>query len=289
MSDFTKQIFTAKLAFDWWTKHKLLVLNINLIRFTTQPAKCVKLLTHPLKFVLKKKLISLCLLYFLEPNNSTESKSKLKCPADKPETKCLTNPCGTATCQAFPTAICKPNYCGGCNAEFFLGGAKINCGRLNLFVLFLIYLEWRSSVYLSEINRLLLSTEVILWLTVKNVMNWVQPPFSQSHFHGNRSNLFLNMQGLIKVPFTVNRFCCLCSQSRLIKFQRSCNFDFETTVLDNSAQEMPKVDLVSNVPKSICYGALQFKGWKYGRERLPTNVKEENFMAFKVGKESTLI
>jgi len=32
-----------------------------------------------------------------------------------------------ATCDAYPDAKCEANYCGGCNAEFFLDGEMVDC------------------------------------------------------------------------------------------------------------------------------------------------------------------
>lgn len=39
---------------------------------------------------------------------------------------CLVDPCSVTTCSAYPTATCTPNYCGGCNADFFdTSGANV--------------------------------------------------------------------------------------------------------------------------------------------------------------------
>lgn len=32
---------------------------------------------------------------------------------------CFVDPCTETRCPAYPTATCRPNYCGGCNAEFY--------------------------------------------------------------------------------------------------------------------------------------------------------------------------
>ncbi|KAL3885494.1 hypothetical protein ACJMK2_025547 [Sinanodonta woodiana] len=40
---------------------------------------------------------------------------------------CLVNPCDVTDCPAHPEAVCVANYCGGCNAIFFVGGKKVNC------------------------------------------------------------------------------------------------------------------------------------------------------------------
>jgi len=53
-----------------------------------------------------------------------------RCPRNKPTVQCAENPCSTAYCARFPRAQCIPNYCGGCNAHFYLGGKQIqNCGK----------------------------------------------------------------------------------------------------------------------------------------------------------------
>ena len=40
---------------------------------------------------------------------------------------CFVNPCRFATCPNHPTATCRANYCGGCNAEWFIGPLQVNC------------------------------------------------------------------------------------------------------------------------------------------------------------------
>ncbi|CAH1263557.1 Hypp2729 [Branchiostoma lanceolatum] len=41
------------------------------------------------------------------------------CPDGSSPVNCAVDPCTTATCAAHPSATCKANYCGGCNAEFY--------------------------------------------------------------------------------------------------------------------------------------------------------------------------
>jgi len=51
-----------------------------------------------------------------------------KCPRNKPRVQCAVNPCTRAFCARYPRAQCVPDYCGGCNAHFYLGGKRItNC------------------------------------------------------------------------------------------------------------------------------------------------------------------
>ncbi|CAF4774225.1 unnamed protein product [Rotaria sp. Silwood2] len=44
---------------------------------------------------------------------------KSRCPPGQHEVQCLIDPCEGATCSAYPNATCIPDYCGGCNAEWF--------------------------------------------------------------------------------------------------------------------------------------------------------------------------
>lgn len=50
-----------------------------------------------------------------------------KAPCDKDIVNCVDDPCRTATCEKFPEAKCVANFCGGCNAEFFVDGKKVDC------------------------------------------------------------------------------------------------------------------------------------------------------------------
>ncbi|XP_070544252.1 SCO-spondin-like [Ptychodera flava] len=40
---------------------------------------------------------------------------------------CAKNPCDGVTCSAYPDAVCKPNMCGGCKAEFWRNDEKVEC------------------------------------------------------------------------------------------------------------------------------------------------------------------
>ncbi|GFS18608.1 hypothetical protein ElyMa_005010300 [Elysia marginata] len=39
---------------------------------------------------------------------------------------CMINPCSTASCPAFTTAECIPNYCNKCSANFYIRGQKVS-------------------------------------------------------------------------------------------------------------------------------------------------------------------
>nr|CAB3267843.1 zonadhesin [Phallusia mammillata] len=47
------------------------------------------------------------------------------CPPGVPQVQCVIDPCEVNTCPRFPEAECRANFCGGCNAEFFLNGKQI--------------------------------------------------------------------------------------------------------------------------------------------------------------------
>ncbi len=54
-----------------------------------------------------------------------------KCPPDKPLVNCFVDPCRFGKCPAHPTAVCRSDFCGGCNARFFdAKGNEVtdNCG-----------------------------------------------------------------------------------------------------------------------------------------------------------------
>ena len=46
------------------------------------------------------------------------------CPNCTLPFNCLVNPCQFASCSAFPDAKCRADYCGGCNARFFVGKGR---------------------------------------------------------------------------------------------------------------------------------------------------------------------
>ncbi|XP_002735256.1 chelonianin-like [Saccoglossus kowalevskii] len=42
---------------------------------------------------------------------------------------CFADPCTVEECPLYPYAECVANYCGGCNAEFFYDGEKVDCNE----------------------------------------------------------------------------------------------------------------------------------------------------------------
>ncbi|XP_077979849.1 uncharacterized protein LOC144435157 [Glandiceps talaboti] len=49
------------------------------------------------------------------------------CPDGSTPVQCIIDPCAIASCEAYPEAECRSNYCGGCNAEFYIAGRKVEC------------------------------------------------------------------------------------------------------------------------------------------------------------------
>ena len=52
------------------------------------------------------------------------------CPPGQDPVQCLIAPCTFAHCDNYPTAVCVDDYCGGCNARFFVGKIEVTslCG-----------------------------------------------------------------------------------------------------------------------------------------------------------------
>ncbi|XP_078604620.1 uncharacterized protein LOC144878174 isoform X2 [Branchiostoma floridae x Branchiostoma japonicum] len=56
------------------------------------------------------------------------------CPPGVDLVSCIQDPCVNAECAAHPTAMCKANYCGGCNAVFYdEQGNKVDCMAMNMY------------------------------------------------------------------------------------------------------------------------------------------------------------
>jgi hypothetical protein len=60
------------------------------------------------------------------PSGKGESNTATKCRLEE-QVNCFASPCQMAKCEKHPEAECRENYCGGCNAEFFVKGAKVSC------------------------------------------------------------------------------------------------------------------------------------------------------------------
>lgn len=52
-------------------------------------------------------------------NNVTDQcETRNVCADGSPIVRCLRDPCEGTTCPAFPNAVCRSNYCGGCNFNY---------------------------------------------------------------------------------------------------------------------------------------------------------------------------
>ena len=49
------------------------------------------------------------------------------CPDGNDPVTCFAAPCDVSTCSAYPNAECIDNYCGGCSAEYYVDGKKVDC------------------------------------------------------------------------------------------------------------------------------------------------------------------
>ncbi|XP_072014296.1 uncharacterized protein [Amphiura filiformis] len=47
------------------------------------------------------------------------------CPSGVPVVDCFLDPCQFTRCSAYPNARCVSNYCGGCNADFYVNDVKL--------------------------------------------------------------------------------------------------------------------------------------------------------------------
>ncbi|GAU92875.1 hypothetical protein RvY_04899 [Ramazzottius varieornatus] len=56
---------------------------------------------------------------------TTPSAPGNQCPDGVQVVNCLVDPCRVTTCSNLPTASCRPDFCGGCNARFFYGDQEV--------------------------------------------------------------------------------------------------------------------------------------------------------------------
>ncbi|XP_055346524.1 uncharacterized protein LOC129594003 [Paramacrobiotus metropolitanus] len=52
---------------------------------------------------------------------------RIGCPNGQPVYNCLRSPCSVSSCPAFPGAECRDDYCGGCNARYYVNNRQVNC------------------------------------------------------------------------------------------------------------------------------------------------------------------
>ena len=63
-------------------------------------------------------------LYYSFDACQTQNLQQVPCLGE--EVNCFVDPCQFAECPAHPNAICKSNYCGGCNAVFHDGADVVD-------------------------------------------------------------------------------------------------------------------------------------------------------------------
>ena len=49
----------------------------------------------------------------------------MECPSGVKQVECLKDPCLGSTCPFHPNATCKPNFCGGCNADYVINEVDV--------------------------------------------------------------------------------------------------------------------------------------------------------------------
>ena len=108
---------------SWKKKIKKLILLIRLLG------------TKEYKLVIKSMYHTFCKQRNLINYNIQNDLSFSECPKGIPIVTCAVNPCDVSTCPAFPKARCQGNYCGGCKADFFVDGDKVDCCKFFVFIL----------------------------------------------------------------------------------------------------------------------------------------------------------
>jgi hypothetical protein len=61
-----------------------------------------------------------------EPKPDEPKPEETACPDGTQPVSCFSDPCSSSTCPAKPRAQCKANYCGGCNAVWFVGTTQLS-------------------------------------------------------------------------------------------------------------------------------------------------------------------
>ena len=95
-------------------------------------AICMYILNVKIRKV-KFLIWSLLYIFLLTCYTSISSTGPSMCPPDKPLVNCIVDPCMFAMCSNHPNAVCVADYCGGCNARFFIGKIEVTetCCKLS--------------------------------------------------------------------------------------------------------------------------------------------------------------
>ncbi len=70
-----------------------------------------------------------------------------ECPNGVPIVECDGDPCVGAVCPSTMEAECRPNYCGGCTAEWFIGDSPVLCSGE-------VFLEYRIARKVDEMAKI---------------------------------------------------------------------------------------------------------------------------------------
>ncbi len=137
------------LAFIWQVYCCLLLYVSTTILYTS----CNLWIFHVNCSFSCKELSTMCCNVYLSLIHAAPN-----CPPDKPFVSCFVDPCKFATCPAHPVAVCKADYCGGCNARFFIGNMEVTdtCSKKNIMCQIISLL----------ISRILHQVSSIVWLNL---------------------------------------------------------------------------------------------------------------------------
>ena len=100
------------------------------------------------------------------------------CPINAPEVSCLVDPCRVRICRTFPTAQCRSNMCGGCNAHFFINNRLVDCSKFNcsdMSPYLLVPWSVAQLVFLNVPSVLRVSTCQLEW-SMDDVGRWWYSP-----------------------------------------------------------------------------------------------------------------
>ena len=100
--------------------------------------------------------VSFCVHW--KSKNKINFSSSGGCPPGVPVVDCVADPCLGRVCPGYPDAVCRPNYCGGCNAFFYdaNGNPISGCSGMRVFLLFVslfvCFVFYLTSIHLEKKN-----------------------------------------------------------------------------------------------------------------------------------------
>ena len=89
---------------------------------------------HSLTFIFPSIFLKVLIDRFNCHINYTVPTPPTTCPPDRPPVNCFVDPCQFAKCPAHTNAECVSDFCGGCNARFFVDSEEVTdtCGENTL-------------------------------------------------------------------------------------------------------------------------------------------------------------